>query len=167
MSEHITLLAKNIEVDTLQKTVVKLSYDLAAVTHEHGVLKTAYNQLHETAAKQADDMSQANVALILEKNAVDECRGRQQTTIAGLEDDILSARHQLEREQIIHAHIFAEIKNGSAIILLPNHKSLGKVKKADLRIETDHGQTLSGIVTYIDDLYQKIDNPELRRLLRA
>lgn len=169
MSEHITLLAKNIEVDTLQKTVVKLSYDLATVTHEHGVLKTAYNQLHETAAKQADEMSKANVALILEKNAIDECRGRQQTTIAGLEDDILSARHQLEREQIIHAHIFAEIKSGSAIIMLPNHKSLGpgKVKKADLRVETGHGQTLAGIVTYIDDLYQKVDNPELRRLLRA
>lgn len=167
MSEHIQLLAKNIEIDTLQKNVVTLSLNLANVTHDLDTLKRAYNQLNENAVKQADEMSKANVALVLEKNDIEEARGRQKIILSGLEDDILSARHQLEREQIIHAHIFAEIKNGSSLIYLPNHPSLGKVKKADLRIEVNNGSTLSGIITDIDNRYQKVDNPELRRLFKA
>jgi len=167
MSEHVQLLAKNIEIDTLQKTVVKLSLDLATVTHEQGLLKNAYNQLNENAVQQADQMSKANVALVLEKNAVEEARGRQQERIQEMEDDLTGVRHEKDRHEIIYTHIFSEIKNGSSIIMLPGHKSLGKVKKTDLRIELNSGHTLSGIVTYIDNLYQQIDNPELRRLLRA
>lgn len=166
MSEHVQLLAKNIEIKTLQGTVVQLSHDLAHVTHEHGTLKAAYNQLHENALKQADEMSKANVALVLEKNTLIEAQTNQKNRIVDTDEVVVGLKHQLEREQIIHDHIFAEIRNGSELIMLPGHHSLGKVKKASLRVETE-GQTLSGIVTYIDNLYQQIDNPELRRLLRA
>lgn len=165
MSEHITLLAKNIEIATLQKTVVALSLDLASVTHDHGLLRNAYNQLNENAVKQADEMSKANVALVLEKNGIEEARGRQQDRIIDMEEDLTGLRHEKERREIISAHIFAEIKDGSSIIFLPAHPSLKKLKKTDLRIELQ-GQTFSGMITYIDDLYQQLDNPELRRLLK-
>lgn len=166
MSEHIQLLAKSIEIDSLQKTVVRLSHDLAHVTHEHGALKTAYNQLNENALKQADEMSKANVALVLEKNALIEAQTQQKNRIVDTDEQVVGLKHQLEREQIIYNHIFQEIKSGSELIMLPSHPTLGKVKKSDMKLDTQ-GQTLSGLMDYIDNLYQRVDNPELRRLLRA
>lgn len=167
MSEHVQLLAKNIEIKTLQGTVVQLSHDLASVTHEHTLLRNAFNQLNENAVKQADDLSKANVALVLEKNVIEEARGRQQERIQDMEEDLTGLRHEKERREIITNHVFKEIKGGSSIVYLPHHASLGKkVKKTDLRIELNAGHTLSGIVTHIDDMYQKLDNPELRRLLK-
>ena len=167
MSEHVQLLAKNIEIDTLQKTVVKLSLDLATVTHEQGLLKHAYNQLNENAVQQADQMSKANVALVLEKNGIEEARGRQQERIQEMEEDLTGLRHEKERREILSDFIFRSIQDGSNTFDLPGHASLPKkTRKSDLRVYTD-GQTHSGLITQLDDMYQKLDNPELRRLLRA
>ena len=166
MSDHVQLLAKNIEIKTLQGTVVRLSHDLASITHEQQLLRDAFNQLAENATKQADEMSKANVALVLDKNTIEEARGRQQDIIHDLEETVTSLRHQRDRQEIIANHIFSQIKDGSSIFQLPSHPSLPKkTRRADLHMRTD-GQTLSGMITYIDDMYQKLDNPELRRLLK-
>ncbi|MNQ82688.1 hypothetical protein D3C85_977460 [compost metagenome] len=164
MSDQINLLAKSIEVDTLQKTVVSISRNLAEVTLDNQTIRTAYAQLNEDSTKRLDELSKANVALVLEVNEVKACQGRQQTIIQNMEDDLVGLRHQRDRREIIWNFAFPWLRDGMAI-KLPHHESLGKIKKADLKLNPEH-MTAEGVLDHIDNLYQQVDNPELRRLLR-
>lgn len=165
MSDPINMLAKSIEIDTLQKTVVSLSRNLAEVTLDNQAVRAAYTALNEDSTKRLDELSKANVALVLEKNDVKAAQERQQNIIHDTSDKIIGLRHQLERHEIIWGFLFRRMVHGHAIEL-PRHASLGKTtKKSELLPDID-SQTSEGLLTYIDNLYQKLDNPELRRLLR-
>jgi hypothetical protein len=164
MSE-VNLLAKSIEIDTLQKMLTQLSTSLATVTLENRDLNHSFKQSLEDNLKKIEELSSANVSLVVSRNEVHAQLTVQQERIRDMEDDLTGVRHEKERHEIINDFIFTQIKDGSMIIYLPSHTSIKKIKKVDLRI-TLEGQTLSGMVTYIDDMYQQLDNPELRRLLK-
>lgn len=165
MSEVI-LLAKSIEIDSQQKTIVQLSDSLARITIESRDLHTAFRQSQEDHLKKIEELSSANVSLVVSHNEVHAQLTVEQERIRDMEETITDLRHEKDRQEIIANYIFSEIKGGSSIFQLPSHPSLPKkTRKADLHMCTD-GQTLSGMIPYIDDMYQQLDNTELRQVLK-
>lgn len=165
MSE-VTLLAKSIEIDSQQKTIVQLSDSLARITIESRDLHTAFRQSQEDHLKRTDELSAANVALILEKNESEAARGRQQQRIQEMEDDLTELRSEKERHEIINRFIFAELKDGIGKIDLPYISKTRKgMKVSDRKLDATNF-TYDGLITHIDDFYQELDNAQLRKVLK-
>jgi len=175
---NIQLAAKSLELNLAQQSIASLALQLTKAQAELGSVKTALKVQAEEALKQIETLNTSNVGLLKSLQVTREAGAAQaekdNNTIASLGDevqdlqeDMTGLRHELERREIICGFLFEQQKKYD-IVPLPYHESLGKKAKtkADLQLVTDR-YTFSAALTYIDDLYQKLDNPELRGLLKG
>lgn len=173
MSHEKEALASAIRIDSLEQTVVRLSNDLASVTLDLKAQVTYGKETAENAARQSLEVQQTNLSLLTRTRDQDEVIAdlgeklkTAERTVTDQEEALQGYEHQLARRDIISAFLVRNLRNGRVDVKLPRHETQKKaVKSSELIVHMD-SHTYAGAVEYVDTLYQQLDNPELRRLLR-
>ena len=166
-------LAAAIRIDSLERTIVRLADDLAAVTLDLKAQVTYGKETAENAARQSNELQETNLAILHRTRDQDEVIAdlseklkKVENTATDQEEALQGYEHQLTRRNIISAFLVAGLRNGRVAIKLPRHETQKKaVKSAELTVHMD-SLTYDGAVEYVDTLYQQLDNHQLRTLLR-
>ena len=167
-------LASAIRIDSLELTIVRLSNDLAAVTLDVKKQVQYGKNLADTTTARIAELEESNVALL-------QCVAVQDETILKLNADLASTKdsdqdkkdalegleHQLYRHDLISAYLVRSLLSGKTTIKLPRHASHPKaLKSAEFQLDM-MVNTHEAALNYIDSLYSKLNNFELRSQLRG
>lgn len=167
-------LASAIRIDSLELTIVRLSSNLASVTLDVKKQVEYGKKLAETTTARITELEESNVALLQCVAVQDETVLKLNADLASVKDsdqdkkdELESLEHQLYRHDLISAYLVRSLLSGKTIIKLPRHASHPKaIKATEFQLDmTVH--THEAALNYIDSLYSKLNNFELRSHLRG